>query len=399
MPRKRHVPSYRLHKPSGQAVVTIDGRDHYLGPHGSPESHAEYDRLVADWLLRQKPGTLSGTARTVTVAEVLNLYEREAARRRQLGGDHRQYRRVLLACQAVRDTLQDGRSLADLPAAEFGPLALLTVRDRLAATSTSRKHVNQRIGCVKAAFRFAAERELIPGSVAAAVWALRPLRRGEAVESAPIRPVSVRDLALTLRQLGRVVADLVRLVYLTGCRPGECCQLTPGLIDRQGRDLDGKRHEGLWSFQPKHKTAKHGAKVVFLGPRAQRLLAPYLEDRDPDAACFSPAEAVEDQRQQRRLASKSRPRRDQPRKASPQKTPGQWYSAKSLGGAVADAAARAGVPHWHPGQLRHTRATQVRARWGPDHARIYLGHKLPGTTGIYAEGDLAKAAEVARAIG
>ena len=26
------TPSYRLHKPSGQAVVTLDGRDHYLGP-------------------------------------------------------------------------------------------------------------------------------------------------------------------------------------------------------------------------------------------------------------------------------------------------------------------------------------------------------------------------------
>jgi len=25
------VPSYRLHKPSGQAVVTLDSRDHYLG--------------------------------------------------------------------------------------------------------------------------------------------------------------------------------------------------------------------------------------------------------------------------------------------------------------------------------------------------------------------------------
>ena len=31
------TPSYRLLKSSGQAVVTIDGRDHYLGKHGSPE--------------------------------------------------------------------------------------------------------------------------------------------------------------------------------------------------------------------------------------------------------------------------------------------------------------------------------------------------------------------------
>ena len=29
------LPTYRLHKPSGQAVVTLDGHDFYLGRHGS----------------------------------------------------------------------------------------------------------------------------------------------------------------------------------------------------------------------------------------------------------------------------------------------------------------------------------------------------------------------------
>lgn len=34
--RPRKAPSYRLHKPTGQAVVRIDGRDFYLGKHGGP---------------------------------------------------------------------------------------------------------------------------------------------------------------------------------------------------------------------------------------------------------------------------------------------------------------------------------------------------------------------------
>jgi hypothetical protein len=42
------TPSYRLHKPSGQAVVTLDSRDFYLGKYGSPESRAEYDRLISE---------------------------------------------------------------------------------------------------------------------------------------------------------------------------------------------------------------------------------------------------------------------------------------------------------------------------------------------------------------
>ena len=43
-----HVPSYRLHKPSGQARVIIDGEHIYLGPYGSPESHERYARLIAE---------------------------------------------------------------------------------------------------------------------------------------------------------------------------------------------------------------------------------------------------------------------------------------------------------------------------------------------------------------
>ncbi len=32
--RPRKVPTYRLHKPTGQSVVRLDGRDIYFGKHG-----------------------------------------------------------------------------------------------------------------------------------------------------------------------------------------------------------------------------------------------------------------------------------------------------------------------------------------------------------------------------
>jgi hypothetical protein len=44
------IPSYRLHKPTGQAVVTLDGHDNYLGKFDSPQSRQKYDRLIAEWL-------------------------------------------------------------------------------------------------------------------------------------------------------------------------------------------------------------------------------------------------------------------------------------------------------------------------------------------------------------
>ena len=51
MPRlTRSVPSYRKHRSSGQAIVTLGGRDFYLGPYGTKVSRNEYDRLVGEWL-------------------------------------------------------------------------------------------------------------------------------------------------------------------------------------------------------------------------------------------------------------------------------------------------------------------------------------------------------------
>jgi hypothetical protein len=44
------VPKYSKHKASGQAVVTIGGVGHYLGPHETKASLIEYDRLIAKWM-------------------------------------------------------------------------------------------------------------------------------------------------------------------------------------------------------------------------------------------------------------------------------------------------------------------------------------------------------------
>jgi hypothetical protein len=43
--------SYRLHKPTGQALITLNGKDHYLGKHGTEKSRDECDRLIALWLV------------------------------------------------------------------------------------------------------------------------------------------------------------------------------------------------------------------------------------------------------------------------------------------------------------------------------------------------------------
>ncbi len=76
MPRLvRSFPAYQLHRASGQAVVTLNGRDCYLGPHNSNASRVEYDRLIAEWLAngRRRVGRDRG-APSPTILELVSAY-------------------------------------------------------------------------------------------------------------------------------------------------------------------------------------------------------------------------------------------------------------------------------------------------------------------------------------
>src|SRR6188508_959046 len=114
------VPSYRRHKPTGQAVVTIHGRDLYLGKWNTAASRAEYDRLIAEFLAhgRRLQGDADGT-----VVEVLNAYRKFAEHYyRKDGRVTSEYAGIKEALKIVRELY--GRTIAN----EFGPLALKAVR-------------------------------------------------------------------------------------------------------------------------------------------------------------------------------------------------------------------------------------------------------------------------------
>ena len=68
MPIKRK-PAYTLHKPTGQARVRINGKDHYLGSYGSPESQERYDELMTAWLAQNDL-----TGYTLTVDDLSLLF-------------------------------------------------------------------------------------------------------------------------------------------------------------------------------------------------------------------------------------------------------------------------------------------------------------------------------------
>jgi integrase len=382
------LPKYRKHKASGQAVVTLSGRDHYLGPHGTKASRLEYDRLVAEWLVcgRRPPASKE----SLSVSEVALLYWRFAK------SYYRKHSEPTSELDYVRLSLRPLRKLYGKSlAAEFGPLALKAIQQHLINAGLTRGGINGRIERLKRLFRWAVSEELVPASV---IWGLNSvpgLRRGRtnAKESPPVLPVPDAIIDATLPFLPPTVADMVRLQRLTGARPGEVCQLRPCDLDRT---------KDIWSFRPaSHKTQHHErTRVVFFGPKAQAILAPYLL-RDTQAHCFSPAESERRRRAQRRSqrVSKIRPSQRSRRKFNPQRSPHDRYDERAYRRAIHRACDKAEIPRWSPNRIRHTAATQIRSRFGLEAAQVVLGHSEADTTQIYAERDLAKAAEIMRQVG
>ena len=73
------VPSYRHHKPSGKAVVTLNSRDFYLSPWQSAESKSEYDRLITEWTANGRMLPLGATSSDLTISELGVGFLRHAA--------------------------------------------------------------------------------------------------------------------------------------------------------------------------------------------------------------------------------------------------------------------------------------------------------------------------------
>ncbi|OJW26883.1 MAG: hypothetical protein BGO49_21420 [Planctomycetales bacterium 71-10] len=395
---KRSVrpPSYRLHKPSGRAVVTFGRRDFYLGVFGSEESRREYDRLVAEWLAN---GRRTAADDPITVDGLICQYlERQV----DVGYASNEPESIRAALKPVHQLY------GHVAAASFGPKALKAVRKAFIDAGYVRTQVNKRTRMVVRMFKFGVAEELIPPSTWEALRAVEGVRRGTPglKESRPVRPVDDAHVDAVLPYLSRQVRAMVELQRLTGARSGEIC-----IMRTRDVAIDGD----VWTYRPStHKTEHHGRdRVIHLGPKARAVLAPWLKPDDPEAYLFQPREARGDRMRALRAARKSKvqPSQVDRSKADPQWSPGEAYTPTSYRGAIAYAVVKANaarlkadpdaepIPHWHPHQLRHTAATALRSAFDLDVARAVLGHTSVAVTEIYAEADLRKAREAMERVG
>ena len=253
-------------------------------------------------------------------------------------------------------------SYASLPARDFSPLKLKTVRQRFIDGGLCRSGCNRFTGIVARIFRYGVENELVPADVGHGLEAVKPLARGrcDTRETDPVLPVEQETIDATLPFVSDQYRAMVKIQLLLACRPGELVAMRPREIDQS---------QAVWIYRPRlHKTMHKGKdRIIPIGPRARLLLAPWLPD-DPDRFCF----------------------------------PSQRAAHVTTAGyckAIVAACHLAGIEPWSPNQLRHSGATRIRQQASLDAAQVILGHSTIATTQIYAEKNLDAALRIAAEVG
>jgi integrase len=397
----RRIPTYSLHKHSGLARVRISGRDVYLGKFGTPESHAEYERVIGEWLASGGSSHGITSHKRSRVDESLTITEVIAAHWKQRlvsgVGQATLQRSDRPAFRHLRKTY--GHTLAiDFRARSLRAYQRAMVVDE----GLSRQYVNSKLSpAVKRLFKWAVREELLPVESYQRLALVPGLRLGEfeAREAPPVRAVPDERIEATLPHLPQIVADMVRVQRLTGMRPAEVCGMRFSEIDTSG---------ACWFYAPaRHKNAHRGlSRTVPLGPKAQAILMKYRR-RDPKDAVFSPRESEAQRHKELRRARQtpmtpSQLARDAERQrntARRGRRPGEAYTAVSYAQVIRRSCETAGVERWTPNQIRHTAATELRKKQGLDAAWALMGHEKPDTTLIYAEQRLDRAAKIAMETG
>lgn len=412
------IPKYRLHAPSGLGVVRLNGRDVYLGRHGTKESQHEYGRVIQEWIANNRllvPADKTGSGPTdLTVNELVLAYLDFATGYYVKNGE------PTGEMPNIKDAIRRVAELyGDSFVAEFGPRALKTVRHAMIESDLCRNVINARINRVRRMFKWAVENELVQPHVLEGLRAVAPLLQGrsEARETNPVEPVREELIDPVLLAAPRQVAAMIRLQRLAGMRPSEVTSM-------RGADIDVTLK--VWAYKPQtHKTEHHGKhRVIYLGPQAQGVITPFLKG-NPTAYLFDPREVVAEYRKRiREGATICRPSdKLSHRRTPPRRAPHEKYTTNSYARAIVKACDRAFPPpqdlladeltkeqkkqlrQWRkahrfaPNQLRHNAATMIRKRFDIEAARTVLGHSSSAVTEIYAAMDLSRASEIMAAIG
>lgn len=405
MPKK--LPSYRCHVASGQGYTVRKGKSYYFGPYGHPDSEPKFWRKMAEWsALNADPTPNTSPGSSPWVSELISAFLKYAARKYVKDG------RPTSELAVYRSAVQPALDLyCNVPSAEFGPIALETIRQQWVMQGLSRKTINKYVSRIVRVWKWGVSQQIVPVSAWQALTSLEPLRQGQGRDNPKIIPALDGQINAVQPFVSRQVWAMIQFQLATGCRPHEACQV---------RFVDIDTTKELWAYRPgSWKTQHHGTdRVVYLGPVAQGIVTEW-QRKNPEELLWQPREARQDW-----LDAHGGTKRPVGKFQS-----GHQYTATSYGRAIERACEKAfGCPAhlkrlyrpkvgddieqikkdaanwrkahcWSPNQLRHAAATRIRATYGIEVARIILGHASAVTTEVYAEVDRLKAVQAVRELG
>jgi integrase len=341
------LPKYRKHKGSGQAVVTLNGQDYYLGVHGTAASKREYDRLTAEW---QANGRKVVADDGISVSELILAYLKHATAYYVKDG------KPTAELDCIKSAMRPLKArYGHTPVANFGPLAAKAVREQMLRDDWSRGFINRCMGRIKRMLRWGVENELVPPGVYAGVKEIAGLHAGRSTarETPGRHPVPLEHIEAVRRVVRQRTRDLIDLMLFSAARPGELLSLTTAMIDQRGE---------VWTARlAKHKTMHQGkARTLYFGPQAQLILRRHLKPHAPHLRLFP---------------------------------------FKSFRNALKNACDKLKLPRFTPHWLRHTAATRLREAHGAEAAQVLLGHARLDMTELYAAKSEKLARQVAISVG
>lgn len=324
-------PSYLLHA-DGTGRIYWRGQFRQLpGPFQSPESLAEFHRLCA---IVAATGDLPPVDTTVamTVAELVRRFLEHA--RRDYSKDSKE---PLYLDYATRELVA---MFGPVPVESIRPAELRAVRAAMLA-NVCRKTANRRTTQIVRVFRWGVQEGIVPVGVWHAlksVDAIQPGREGS-TDYERIGPVSDDHFAAVGKLVSARIRDIMTVHRATGMRSGELLSMSPIQCDMTGDD---------WLYFPRHHKTKNHQKDRIVG--IPREIVPILLEHMPTAP-------------------------DRP-----------FFPIKvnSYYNAVKRACVNLGIEPWHPHQLRHTAATNVKAIVGEEAAATLLSVSNEKTAKVYA---------------
>lgn len=292
---------------------------------------------------------------------------------------------------------------------DFGPTELVGVQNAMVSyryfkspyakepVGYTRTGINQMIAQIRRMWQWGIGRKLTTENQAYLLKEVRPIRAGKTVAREKYKrgSISGEEFEKVSTNLTSVVADMLRVIWLTAMRPDEVCRMRPFDILQDdpecwlyvpGRDV---------SLLGDHKTIRHRrVRAVPLTATVQAILRPRMENLEPKCFIFRPADAIREMKE-RRLANHST-QKDYRNQRDPMISPGERYTPSALYTAVRRACQRADVERFTPYDLRRTAATRVRATLSKDDARLLLGHVSADTTNIYLLDEIKETIKMAK---